>query len=95
MEQAAYYQIDGKEAFAKSDHPGLKGWSYPSRWWMTENEECAFAARGVHGQTVYIDPAAEMVIVRLASHPVAANAANDATSLPAYLALADYLKGKK
>lgn len=46
---------------------------------------------GVHGQTIWIDPAAEMVIVRLASHPVAANAANDPTSLPAYRALADYL----
>ncbi len=84
-----------KEAFAKSDHPELKGWSYRNMWWMTENKDGAFAARGVHGQTIYIDPAAEMVIVRLASHPVAANAANDGTSLPAYQAVADYLKTKK
>lgn len=84
-----------KEAFAKSDHPELKGWSYRNMWWMTENKDGAFAARGVHGQTIYIDPAAEMVIVRLASHPVAANSANDATSLPAYQAVADYLKTKK
>jgi hypothetical protein len=32
-----------------------------------------------------------MVIARFASHPVAGNAANDATSLPAYQALAEYL----
>ncbi len=83
-----------KAAFAKSDHPGLKGWSYRNMWWITENEDGAFAARGVHGQTIYIDPKAEMVIVRLASHPVAGNAANDATSLPAYQAVADYLMGK-
>jgi CubicO group peptidase (beta-lactamase class C family) len=83
-----------KEAFAKSDHTGLKGWSYRNMWWMTENHNGAFAARGVHGQTVYIDPAAEMVIVRLASHPVAGNAANDDVSLPAYQAVADYLKTK-
>ncbi|WP_419801025.1 serine hydrolase domain-containing protein [Mucilaginibacter sp.] len=84
-----------KKAFAKSGHPGLKGWSYRNMWWMTENQDGAFSARGVHGQTIYIDPAAQMVIVRLASHPVAANAANDATSLPAYQAVADYLKNKR
>lgn len=83
-----------REAFAKSDHPGLAGWSYRNMWWITENENGAYAARGVHGQTIYIDPAAEMVIVRLASHPVAANSANDATSLPAYQAVADYLMSR-
>jgi CubicO group peptidase (beta-lactamase class C family) len=80
-----------KNAFAKSDHPDLAGWSYRNMWWMTENAHGAFAARGVHGQTIYIDPAAEMVLVRFASHPVAGNAANDPTSLPAYAAVAQYL----
>lgn len=80
-----------QEAFAKSDHPGLRGWSYKDMWWITENAHGAFAARGVHGQTIYIDPAAEMVIVRFASHPVAANAANDPYSLPAYEAVARHL----
>jgi len=45
-------------------------------------------ARGVHGQGIYIDPKAEMVIVRYASHPAAGNAANDPVTLPAYMALA-------
>ena len=38
-----------------------------------------------------LDPKAEMVIVRFASNPVASNAANDPTSLPAYHALAQHL----
>lgn len=84
-----------KEAFAKSGHPELKGWSYRDMWWITENEHRAFTARGVYGQTIYIDPTAEMVIVRLASHPVAANSANDAYSLPAYEAVAKYLMTRK
>ncbi len=79
------------EDFARSDHPALEGWSYRDLWWITNNANGAFAARGVHGQTIYVDPAAEMTIVRFASHPVAANAANDPTSLPAYQAVADYL----
>ncbi len=79
------------QAFAKSGHPKLKGWSYRDLWWITENSDGAFAARGVHGQTIYIDPKADMVIVRFASTPEAANAANDPTSLPGYQAVADYL----
>ncbi|WP_439185447.1 serine hydrolase domain-containing protein [Carboxylicivirga taeanensis] len=73
-------------------HKQHKGWSYRDMWWVTHNRNGAFAARGVHGQTIYIDPAAEMVIVRFASHPVAGNAANDPYSLPAYQAIADYLQ---
>ncbi len=84
-----------KAAFAKSDHTELSGWSYRNMWWHTGNEHGAFAARGVHGQTIYIDPEAEMVIVRFASHPVAANSANDPTSLPAYEAVAQYLIEQK
>jgi hypothetical protein len=79
-----------RDAFAKAGYD-LEGWSYRNMWWITNNKHGAFAARGVHGQTIYIDPAAEMVIVRFASHPVAANAANDAYSLPAYQAVAEYL----
>ena len=59
-------------------------------WWVTHNEDGAFMARGVHGQRIYIDPKAEMVIVRYASHPVAGNAANDPTTLPAFEALGRY-----
>ena len=38
-----------------------------------------------------IDPEADMVVARFASYPVAGNAANDPTTLPAYQAVADYL----
>jgi CubicO group peptidase (beta-lactamase class C family) len=80
--------------FAKAGYKLLPGWNYRNMWWVTNNEHGAFAARGVHGQAVYIDPEAEMVIARYASHPVASNAANDPTSLPAYHALARHLIGR-
>ncbi len=83
-----------KEAFSKSAYSSLKGWSYRNMWWHTHNEHGAFAARGVHGQTIYIDPLAEMVIVRFASHPMAKNSKIDPTSLPAYHAVAKYLISK-
>ena len=78
-------------AFEKAGWATLPGWSYRDQWWVSHNANGAFAARGVHGQTIYIDPAAEMVIVRLASYPTAANANLDPTSLPAYQAIADHL----
>lgn len=80
-----------KRAFAKAGYSQLQGWSYRSMWWVTHNPDGAFMARGVHGQSIYIDPKAEMVIVRFASHPIAGNAANDGVTLPAYAALAQYL----
>lgn len=80
-----------KAAFAKAGYDLLDGWSYRGMWWVSHDDHGAFAARGVHGQTIWVDPAADMVIVRFASHPIAGNAASDPTSLPAYRAVADYL----
>lgn len=82
------------EAFAKGGYDSLKNWSYRNMWWITHNDHGAFAARGVHGQTIYVDPKAEMVIVRFASHPIAGNAANDPFSLPAYHAVGEYLTNR-
>ena len=69
----------------------IPGWSYRNMWWVTHNEHGAYTARGIHGQVIYIDPKAEMVIARFGSHPLAANSNFDPTSLPAYHALAKHL----
>ncbi|MDI9333481.1 MAG: serine hydrolase [Cytophagales bacterium] len=79
-----------KDHFAKAGYKNLPGASYRNMWWVLHNEHGAYAARGVHGQTVYIDPKADMVIARYASYPQAANAFNDPTSLPAFDALAKH-----
>ncbi len=68
--------------------------SYTSQWWVLHNDHGAYAARGVHGQTIYVDPTAEMVLVRLASYPRAQNGFIDPTSLPAYQAVAEYLMAR-
>ena len=80
-----------KEAFAKADYKQLTNGSYTSMWWLFNNPTPIYAARGVLGQTVYVDPAADMVIVRFASYPDASNGKIDPTSLPAYKAVANYL----
>jgi CubicO group peptidase (beta-lactamase class C family) len=77
--------------FAKAGYALLPGWSYRDMWWVTNNAHGAYMARGIHGQSIYIDPKAEMVIVRYAAHPVAANAGNDPLTLPAFQAVAEAL----
>lgn len=50
-------------------YPAIPKGSYKSQWWVFHDGHGAFAARGVHGQTIYVDPAADMVLVRFASFP--------------------------
>jgi CubicO group peptidase (beta-lactamase class C family) len=73
--------------FAKAGYALLPGYSYRNMWWITHNEHHAFEARGIHGQRLYVAPAAEMVVARFASHPIASSAANDPITVPALIAL--------
>jgi CubicO group peptidase (beta-lactamase class C family) len=82
-----------RAAFAQAGEALLPGWSYRNMWWVSHNAHSAYMARGSHGQALYIDPMAEMVIARYGSHPVAVNAANDPVTLPACHALALHLMG--
>ena len=77
--------------FAKAGYTTLPGWSYRNMWWVAHDDHGCFTARGVHGQVIWIDPKAKMVIARYASHPLAANVNLDPTSLPAYAALGRHL----
>jgi CubicO group peptidase (beta-lactamase class C family) len=87
-------QGGSRELFAGAGYKLLPGWSYHDMWWVSHNSDGAFRALGIHGQVLYIDPKAEMVIARFASHPMAANVNLDPTSLPAYQAVADYFLGR-
>jgi CubicO group peptidase (beta-lactamase class C family) len=58
-----------KAAFPAASYALLPGWSYRDMWWVTHNEHGAYAARGIHGQAIYIDPKAEMVIARHSRRP--------------------------
>lgn len=82
------------EKFAKAGYGLLGGYSYRNMWWVSHNELEAFEARGIHGQRLYVAPKADMVIARLASHPVATSAANDPITMPAFLALGRMLRDR-
>lgn len=84
-------QAGGDRSKFPPSYTTLAGGSYKSMWWIFHNADGAYAARGIHGQTIYVNPTADVVIARFASHPVAPNAANDPTSIPAYQAVSDLL----
>lgn len=77
--------------FAPAGYHTLPGWSYRNMWWISHNDHGAYMARGIHGQAIYIDPMAQMVIARYASHHIAGNLGIDPLSLPAYHAVALHL----
>lgn len=78
--------------FAQNEHAALMpGGSYRNMWWVTHNEHGAFMARGVHGQALYIDPRAEMVIARFASFPVAVSPVLIGNTMAGFHALARHL----
>ncbi|NNA48888.1 serine hydrolase domain-containing protein [Pseudomonas lactis] len=80
-----------QESFAKAGEKLMPNWSYRNMWWVSHNDHGAYTARGIHGQGIYVDPKAEMVIVRYASHPLASGDNFDPTTFPAYQALAEHL----
>jgi hypothetical protein len=80
-----------RDRFVAGGYTTLPGWSYHDEWWIAHDDHGVFMARGVHGQAIYVDPKAEMVIARFGSHPLASNLFLDPTSLPAYRAMADHL----
>jgi CubicO group peptidase (beta-lactamase class C family) len=77
--------------FAPAGYATLPGWSYCNQWWVSHNPHGAYMARGIHGQSIYIDPRAEMVIARYASHPAAGNVNNDPVTLPAFATVSERL----
>ncbi|KAA2391317.1 serine hydrolase [Bacillus cereus] len=47
--------------------------SYHNQWWIPHNEQGAFEMLGSYGQTLYIDPKANMVIVHFSSNATPSN----------------------
>jgi CubicO group peptidase (beta-lactamase class C family) len=84
-----------REAFVAGGYATLPGWSYHDYWWVSHDDHGVYMGRGIHGQAIYIDPKAEMVIARFASHPMAGNVNIDPMSLPAYRAIAEHLMSQR
>lgn len=72
-------------AFVATKYPGNLDGNYGSQWWHRAGGQTM--ALGIHGQAIYIDRKAGVVIARLGSHPVASNRGNMAVTVPAFDAI--------
>lgn len=82
-----------REKFAKA--PGQEtraGYSYRNQWWIVNNSDGAWEAAGVHNQFIHINPKAEMVVVKLSSHPIAFAGPTMALNRKAWAALAEAVR---
>jgi CubicO group peptidase (beta-lactamase class C family) len=61
---------------------------YRNKWYQTGYESRAFCGIGIHGQWLYVDPAAETVIVKLSSQPLPADDPMDKECLDFFQAIA-------
>jgi CubicO group peptidase (beta-lactamase class C family) len=80
--------------FALAGYKQLAGYSYRNMWWVSHDPLGVFEGRGIYGQRLYIAPAAEVVIARFSSHPIATNAANDTITMPGFVAVCRMLMGR-
>ena len=80
--------------FAMAGYKQLAGYSYRNMWWVSHDPLGVFEGRGIYGQRLYIAPAADVVIARFSSHPIATNAANDTITMPGFVAICRLLMGR-
>ena len=64
---------------------------YRSQWYVIGNASGAYCAIGIHGQWLYVDPKAEMVIAKLSSQPLPLDDATDRLLLAGFDAVAGTL----
>lgn len=71
--------------FEKAKLKAMKDWSYNGLWWIRHTETGnKVIARGAHGQFLYIDPMAEIVIARFASTEQASSYLKDNINMPLF-----------
>ena len=65
---------------------------YRDQWWVVDRRRGVLLASGIHGQSVYVDPAAQTVVVKLSTWPEALDLELAADTLRAFAAIAARLR---
>jgi CubicO group peptidase (beta-lactamase class C family) len=81
-----------REKFKASGQTVRAGYSYHNQWWISHDASGSFEAKGLNGQHIHINPAAELVIVKLSSHPVGNTLFTHALDRRAFEAIANALQ---
>lgn len=80
------------EAFKAAGMAARAGYSYHNHWWVAHDADGTYEAKGLNGQHIHINPAAELVVVKLSSHPVPNTLFTHAVDRAAFAAMASELR---
>lgn len=83
------------EKFKAAGQTMRAGYSYHNFWWNPHDKDGSFEAKGLHGQHLHVNPAAEVVVVKFSSHPVPNTAFTHALDRQAFAAIAHVLSTPK
>jgi CubicO group peptidase (beta-lactamase class C family) len=82
------------EKFKANGQAMRAGYSYHNQWWVPHDRDGTFEMKGLNGQHMHINPAAELVIVKLSSHPVGDTSFTHDADRRAFAAIAAALRGQ-
>lgn len=81
-----------KDAWARGDMEQFNpGGSYRSKWYILDQDRQQFTAVGIHGQWIFVDRRAEVVIVKVSSQPLPVEENMDRLTLAGLKAIATSL----
>jgi CubicO group peptidase (beta-lactamase class C family) len=70
---------------------GVRHYGYANQWWTLGGDRRAFAGQGIHGQYLYVDPVADVVIVKCSAWPTEEDDDRDAETIAALQAIVEHL----
>ena len=80
------------EKFKANGQAMRSGYSYHNQWWIPHDRDGTFEMKGLNGQHMHINPAAELVIVKLSSHPAGDTSVTHDLDRRAFAAIAAALR---
>ena len=95
LEGLRHTNADLIEAFAQSPEfdPQTQEALYHDNWWIQQAERGVYAGLGIHGQVLWIDHAADTVVVKLSSQPEPENSKLAELETAGLRALCSYIAG--
>jgi CubicO group peptidase (beta-lactamase class C family) len=99
IDEILHVTAEDKQRYLKNDvyvKARMPWVAYKNFWWILDETKGEFAAVGIHGQVIYINRSANLVIAYFSSQPVASSAGNKnfLAKLDACTTLAKKLSGK-
>lgn len=83
------------EKFKANGQAVRAGYSYHNQWWIPHDRDGTFEMKGLNGQHMHINPAAELVIVKLSSHPAGDTSLTHQLDRRAFAAIAAALRAQQ